>query len=145
MAKRVLLILASLLLGGCASIVGEQSQTLYLESQPTGASFVISDNHGMVAARGVTPQYITLPKADNSYFGRLTYTVTFSLEDHYRNIVPLESRLNGWYTFGNLLFLGAPGWLVVDPFNGAMYTLYPAQVNAIMQPCPRGPWRHTCP
>lgn len=144
MAKIVLLVLASLLISGCATIVGEQSQTLYLESNPSGANFVISDNHGMVQARGTTPQYVTLPKADNSYFGQLTYTATFTHENHYPLLVPLESRVNGWYTFGNLLFLGAPGWLVVDPFNGAMYTLYPAQVHAILQPCPRGPWRHTC-
>ncbi|OAT19946.1 hypothetical protein [Buttiauxella noackiae] len=144
--KRILsLLLASVLLSGCASIVGEQSQTLYIESKPTGANFVISDNNGMIAARGTTPQYITLPKADGSYFGKLSYTVTLMHSDHYPLIVPLQSRLNGWYTFGNLLFLGVPGWLLIDPFNGGMYKIYPEHLNAIMRPCPRGPWSYTCP
>ncbi|RPH30959.1 hypothetical protein EHN07_01480 [Buttiauxella warmboldiae] len=145
MAKILSLLVASLLISGCASIVGEQAQTLYIESKPTGANFVISDNHGTIAARGITPQYITLPKADGSYFGKLSYTVTFLDANHYPTIVPLQSRLNGWYTFGNLITFGIPGWLLIDPFNGGMYKIYPMQINAIMRPCPRGPFSYTCP
>ncbi len=112
--------------------------------RPGGAQFVISDNHGVVSARGVTPQRVTLPKSDNRYFGKLTYNVTFLHAGYYPTLVPLQTRTTHWYTFGNLLFLGVPGWFLVDPFNGGMYDIYPQRVNALMQPCPRGPWRDTC-
>lgn len=144
MVKAVLAVVTALLLSGCASIVGESSQSILLESDPSGANFVISDNHGRVKARGVTPQRVTLPKSDNSYFGKLSYSVTFMQAGHYPTIVPLETRKTAWYLFGNIISFGVPGWFLVDPFNGGMYTLYPPRVNALMQPCPRGPWRQTC-
>ena len=144
MVKVVLSVVVCLLLSGCATIVGESTQSRYLESDPVGAQFVISDNHGVVSARGVTPQRVTLPKSDNRYFGKLTYNVTFLHAGYYPTLVPLQTRATHWYTFGNLLFLGVPGWFVVDPFNGGMYDIYPQRVNALMQPCPRGPWRDTC-
>ncbi|MCG2921469.1 hypothetical protein KZ305_25620, partial [Escherichia coli] len=43
----------------------------------------------------------------------------------------VKSRLNGWY-FGNIIFGGLIGILVVDPMTGAMFTLSPKDVNAVL-------------
>lgn len=42
--------------------------------------------------------------------------------------MPLSANLNGWY-FGNILFGGPLGILIVDPASGAMWKL-PESVNA---------------
>jgi hypothetical protein len=45
--------------------------------------------------------------------------------------IPVNSRANGWYIGGNILFGGLIGWLIVDPLNGHMYTLAPEYVDGL--------------
>ena len=40
----------------------------------------------------------------------------------------LDSSLSGWY-FGNIIFGGLIGMLIVDPVTGAMYNLTPAKIE----------------
>ncbi|OAT60869.1 hypothetical protein [Obesumbacterium proteus] len=123
MKKLSALALGSVLsLTGCAAIVGDESQTVFVDSSPSQALFVISDNNGRVAATGTTPTTVTLPKSDGTYLGWLSYQITFSKADFQPVIMPLKTRPNAWYIFGNLSTLGA-GWLI-DPFWGGH--VYPA-------------------
>lgn len=46
--------------------------------------------------------------------------------------VPLSADISGWY-FGNILFGGLIGMLIVDPATGAMWKL-PENVNASVSP-----------
>lgn len=51
-----------LVLSGCATIMGESSQTVPIKSQPSGAVFKIQDETGVIVQSGVTPANVSLPK-----------------------------------------------------------------------------------
>lgn len=59
-----------LVLSGCATIMGESSQTVPIKSQPSGAVFKIQDETGVIVQSGVTPANVSLPKGNGKYFGR---------------------------------------------------------------------------
>jgi hypothetical protein len=126
-------VLSVLSLTGCASIVGEKSQTIQVNSNPSGADFVIKDNSGIAVSSGKTPQSINLNKSDGSYFGKKEYQITFTKVGFSPVTLPIKSSANGWYIGGNILLGGLIGWLVVDPFNGGMYTLSPKETNVLLE------------
>lgn len=144
MKKFILLLLLPFLLTGCATIVGNNEETIYIDSTPANVPFVITDGSGQIAVSGVTPQSVTLKKTDGSYFGKVSYALTLKKEGYYSTSMPLEYRFSHWYTFGNIIFFGVPGWLVVDPFFGGMYTFKADRINTWMRPCERGPFNYMC-
>ncbi len=119
-----------MLLASCATIVGSPTQPITINSVPGSAKVVVTDEKSVVAFQGETPASVTLKKSDGSYFGKKTFKVEISKEGYQTQIVKVDSSPNGWYIAGNLIFGGLIGWLIVDPFNGGMYTLSPDQVNA---------------
>ncbi|AIQ99106.1 hypothetical protein LG71_03925 [Pluralibacter gergoviae] len=141
---KVLLAGTALLLSGCATLVGEDEERIYIDSEPARSTFIITDDSGRIAGSGTTPQSVTLKKADGSYFGGIRYTLALSSPGYSSELVPLRTRYSHWYTFGNLVFLGFPGWLAVDPFSGGMYTFRQHNIHLQLRPCPRGPWFFTC-
>ncbi|WP_342325394.1 hypothetical protein AAEY27_11090 [Kosakonia sp. BYX6] len=136
MKKAIATIAGAVLLSGCATIIGDKTQLVQVNSDPAGAEFKIQDETGRVVSHGKTPQGVTLDKSDGSYFGGKHYQITFTREGYAQTTLPVKSTPNGWYIGGNLLFGGLIGYLVVDPFNGGMYTLTPKEANGIMQPQP---------
>lgn len=112
-------------LTGCATIVGDSTQSVQVNSHPQGAKFEIKDEKGMVISTGTTPQNVVLDKSDGSYFGGKDYQITFTKEDYTETTLPIKHHANGWYIGGNLVFGGLIGYLLVDPLNGGMYTLKP--------------------
>lgn len=131
MRKIIILAVASaFLLSGCATIVGDETQLVQVNSNPEGALFSIKDESGKTISEGKTPQGVSLKKSDGSYFGKKTYEITFSKENYKTVTLPIKSNANGWYIGGNILVGGLIGWFAVDPFNGGMYTLSPKEANA---------------
>lgn len=116
-------------LSGCATIVGDDTQLVQINSNPSGASFEIKDDAGRLVAQGKTPQGVTLAKSDVSYFGKKNYQITFTKNGIQPVTLPIKASANGWFIGGNLVFGGLIGWLVVDPFNGGMYSLKPKEIN----------------
>lgn len=121
---------STLTLTGCASIVGDKEQTISISSTPSQAHVLITDERSMEVFEGTTPTTVTLRKADGSYFGGKSYSVTISKEGYQDRTLAISSSPNGWYVAGNLVFGGFIGWLVVDPLTGAMYSLSPDEINA---------------
>ncbi|WNJ79845.1 hypothetical protein RJE46_00875 [Cedecea neteri] len=142
--KKFLFLLLLPLLTGCATLVGNNDATVYIDSTPKSAAFTIFDGKGDIAAQGVTPQSVTLKKTDGSYFGKKSYTLTLKHEGYYSTSLPLETRLSRWYLFGNIIFFGVPGWLIVDPFFGGMYTLKQENLHLLLRACEPGPYRYMC-
>ncbi|MFP9227612.1 hypothetical protein [Pectobacterium cacticida] len=128
----VLFATASVFLSGCATIVGDDTQLVQVNSNPSDASFVITNDAGKTIVQGKTPQGVTLAKSDGSYFGKQNYQITFSKEGYQPTTLPIKASANGWYIGGNIVFGGLIGWLGVDPFNGGMYTLKPKEVNSTL-------------
>ncbi|MRS91778.1 hypothetical protein GJV04_17280 [Enterobacteriaceae bacterium RIT714] len=143
MKKQVWRLLLPLMLSGCASIVGSNEETVYIDSTPPHAYYSIIDRDGLIIATGTTPQSVIIKKSDGSYFGKRDYTLTLKQQGYYSVMMPLEYRFSHWYTFGNIIF-GVLGWWIVDPFSGGMYTLKEERVQAILRPCPPGPFNMMC-
>lgn len=144
MLKRIFTLTFPLLLTGCAALVGSNDETVTISSSPDNAFFIIADQSGAIVTTGTTPQTVTLKKSDGSYFGKREYTLTLKQDGYYSLIVPLEMRFSHWYTLGNIIFLGIPGWFIVDPWFGGMYTFKTDRINAVMRPCPPGPFNYMC-
>lgn len=131
MNKTALLSLGSLILfSGCASIVSDRVYPVTVSSSPDGAQFTIRNEDGVVVAKGTTPDTVSL-KAGAGFFDGETYTITFKKRNHEPASATLDSELDWWY-WGNILFGGAIGMLIVDPATGAMWEL-PESVSADLE------------
>jgi hypothetical protein len=124
MNKRLIGMLVALvfLLTGCASIVSKSDYPVSLESNPSGATVIITNlKTGKEIYRGKTPCTVTL-KAKAGFFSPARYSITFEKPGYKPQTITIKASLDGWY-FGNLLLGGVIGMLIVDPATGAMWKL----------------------
>ena len=105
---------------GCASIVSDSTYPVMVSSEQKGTSFDVTNSDGIVVHSGETPTIIQLP-ASSGYFQGETYYVAFQKNEEKKTQL-LDSGIDGWY-FGNLLFGGLIGFLIVDPASGSMFDL----------------------
>lgn len=117
-------LLCCLLLGtvSCASILGRSEYPVKVTSEPDQADITIVDQTGAVFFTGKTPTTVTL-KTKAGYFKGRDYTVTFTKSGYAKHTAEIRRGTSKWYIFGNLVFGGLVGWLIVDPATGAMWTL----------------------
>lgn len=108
-------------LSGCSSIVSQSEYAVAIASTPDAANFTVVNKAGQQVHSGVTPATVTL-KSSSGYFKGEAYTVTFKKEGFPEKTFTMTSAVDGWY-FGNILFGGLIGMLIVDPATGAMYNL----------------------
>ena len=126
-------LLASTTFVGCATIMGQSSpESLNVRSVPEQSNVVITDESGTKIFMGTTPTTLPLEKR-KGYFSGKKYTVTVAKEGHAGHTVTVDTRLNGWYIAGNLVFGGVIGWLIVDPATGAMWTLDTKEINVTLE------------
>ena len=112
---------------GCATIVHGGPRSISVASTPPGAKVSIYDRHDTLVQANTTPFVAMLsPKGD--YFKPQTYRLMFEMPAYATAQVNLESSLSGWY-FGNVVFGGLIGMLIVDPLTGAMYNLKPEKIE----------------
>lgn len=116
----------------CATIIGDPTYVMPINSNPSEASIIITDEKGVEVFKGQTPTTVSLQKSDGSYWGGKTYAVKISKNGYETQTIPVTSHPNGWYIAGNLIFGGLIGWFIVDPLNGDMYNLSPENINASM-------------
>ena len=95
--------------------------------KPAGAKVSIYDRNDVLVETNTTPFVAQLP-TKYGYFKGQKYRLVFELAGHAPAEVSLESSLSGWY-FGNLVFGGLIGMLIVDPLTGAMYNLSPGKIE----------------
>lgn len=105
----------------CASIVSKTSYPVTVDSEPRDADVTITDRRGREIFTGKTPALVTL-KSGGGFFTAAIYDIKISKDGYTSKSVALRATLNGWY-FGNILFGGVIGLLIVDPATGAMYKL----------------------
>jgi hypothetical protein len=110
-----------LLLTGCASIVSKTSWPITINSSPSEAKISIKDKKGIEIYTGSTPATLKL-KSGAGFFSKARYQVTFEKAGFEKKVVPVEFKLNGWY-WGNIIFGGPLGLLIIDPVSGAMFKL----------------------
>lgn len=119
--KLALAALSMLIMSGCSSIVSKSDYNVAINSDPGNANFVITNKAGQKVESGVTPSTINL-KSSAGFFKGESYTVVLNKEGYAERTYTLSSSVDGWY-FGNILFGGLLGMLIVDPATGAMYNL----------------------
>ncbi|MGH8397774.1 MAG: hypothetical protein ACRETA_05965 [Gammaproteobacteria bacterium] len=125
--KAIFATMIVMLLVGCATIIGSNSAWVSFRSQPPGAKVVVTDESGATFTT-TTPSKLDLTKANGHYFGKEHYTASFTLPGYQNMSVPLTENVNGWY-FGNILFGGVIGMVLVDPWNGGMYSFKDSEVS----------------
>ena len=117
---------------GCATIMGKSSpETLNIRSTPDQADVTITDETGVEVFKGKTPTTVTLSKK-KGYFSGKKYNVKICKEGCSDRYVTVDTKLTGWY-FGNLIFGGLIGILIVDPATGGMWTLDTNEINTTLE------------
>jgi hypothetical protein len=119
-------------LAGCATIVHGGPRPISVGSSPSGAKVSIYDRSNVLVQTNTTP-FVAQLNTKYGYFKGQTYRLVFELPDHANAEVKLDSSLSGWY-FGNLIFGGVIGMLIVDPLTGAMYNLTPEKIEQPLSP-----------
>lgn len=117
-----------LLGSGCASIVHGGSRTVTVNSQPSGAKTTIrKSDSGEVVSVNTTPFTVSLDPRRGFFKGQ-SYTLRMELPGYSATEVQLRAEVSGWY-FGNIVFGGLIGLLIVDPATGAMWNLSPDKIQ----------------
>jgi hypothetical protein len=114
-------------ISGCATIVHGGPRSIPVASAPVGAKVSIYDRNNVLVETNTT-QFVAQLANKYGYFKGQKYRLVFELPAHAPAEVNLESSVSGWY-FGNLVFGGLIGMLIVDPLTGAMYNLTPAKIE----------------
>jgi len=99
-----------------------------LRSNVDGTLVTVRDRSGNICATERTPATVTL-KSGSGYFSRGKYTFTFEKDGYYGDVQKRTAQMDGWY-WGNLIFGGILGLLIIDPATGAMFELDENPVNA---------------
>lgn len=110
MHRPIVILLAALLLTGCATIINGRSQSVEFDSRPSGADLTVG------SLKATTPAKLTLTRSES-------YTATFTKADFPERKVELTSRPS-WWLLGNAVFGGLIG-LIVDLATGSGRTLSP--------------------
>ena len=112
LALTAILILSS----GCASIVSDTEYPVTITSIPDDAALTIKNEKGIEIYNGKTPSIIIL-EASDGYFSKAHYTLEFQKDGYEKKTSTLVGNVDEWYTFGNIVFGGLIGYLIVDPAN----------------------------
>lgn len=113
---------------GCASIVHGGSRNITINSRPSGAKVTIAKtDSGQLVHSGTTPLTVMLDPR-RGYFKGQSYTVRFELPGYNNAEIAIRPEMSGWY-WGNILFGGLIGMIVVDPITGSMWNLSPDRIE----------------
>lgn len=112
---------------GCASIVHGGRRPVAIDSDPQGALVTIKNSDGRIVATQATPFTAKLSPED-SYFHGMEYTATFELTGYAHAEAYITPQLSPWY-FGNIVFGGIIGFVIVDPLTGDMWNLRPLHIE----------------
>ena len=111
---------AGFMLSGCATIIEGNEQTVYFDTDPTGATCSIErKDEGMLYSSIVTPASLEISKDKDHLI------ITCDKEGYEKKVIHTDSNFEGW-ALGNLLFGGIIG-VGVDAASGALNE-YPSQV-----------------
>jgi hypothetical protein len=134
MKKLLMLLLAIVMLSGCASIVAGSHRDINIKSTPPDAAVSIQERKSkQVVHKGQTPFIVPL-STRGGYFKSKQYDVTISKDGYVNKTINIDSFLSGWYA-GNVILwpFAVIGGLIIDPLTGAMWSLTPKDINAILE------------
>ena len=133
-AKMMLILLAMVMLSGCASIVAGSHRDINIKSTPPDAAVSIQERESkQIVHKGQTPLIVPL-STKGGYFKSKEYDVTISKEGYVTKTINIDSFLSGWYA-GNVILwpVAVIGGLIIDPLTGALWSLTPKNIDAILE------------
>jgi hypothetical protein len=119
-------------LSSCASLLSPAKYKVKINSVPREAIVTIYNRKGIEVFSDTTPCEVKL-KSSAGFFRRGIYTLEFTREGYKRSTEVITAQVNEWY-YGNILFGGWLGLLVVDPLTGAMYRLNVREITQVLTP-----------
>lgn len=108
------------IISGCASIVSTSQYPVRVDSSIPGATVSIKDKYGAEVQKITTPAIVTLSSGGG--WKSASYMFDFEKEGYESVTETIAADINGWY-WGNIVFGGIIGLLLVDPATGAMWKL----------------------
>lgn len=116
------------LCSGCGTIVGLATgrPKVQLNSNPSGATVTLTGDNGTMIVTN-TPAIVTL-RRDKGPFVGAHYDVKFELAGYQSYEAQIRPDINPWF-WGNFA-TGVIGFVFVDPFTGAMWTVRPQTIDA---------------
>ncbi|MDR6194278.1 PEGA domain-containing protein [Siphonobacter sp. SORGH_AS_0500] len=110
------LLVLSISLTNCTTIINGSKQSVSVLSRPTGADVYVD---GQLA--GKTPMYANVKRKNG-------HAIRVVMDGYEPYEVGLTRKLDGW-VFGNIIFGGIIG-LIIDASTGSMYKLTPNEIKA---------------
>jgi hypothetical protein len=132
----IILAIAAISLGGCASVVSGRHAEVAFNSYPSNAHVVVHDKRGRRVSSFMTPGVATL-KRQGKYFLPASYTATIAAPGFVPAEVPIRSTVNPWI-LGNVVIGGIPG-LVIDSATGAAWMPRHDDIHQELMPLEGGP------
>ena len=133
--KKILVFICIIVMCSCATIMRDNYQPITINSSPEHVDIKIVNSDGLTVFEGSTPTTISLKTSKSGYFSPEKYTV-YAKKDKYKDYqTSIDYRISNWYFFGNIVFGGLIGWLIVDPISGDMF--YLEQKDAIINMSPK--------
>lgn len=127
--KTLLILIFTALIIGCATIMNGTDQVVRINSKPRSATVKIYDSMDRLIWDSQTPTTVVL-KRGNGYFKKAVYRVEIKKEGYKKKEILLEGTMDlVWYMGGNIASAGFPGWFIIDPMTGAMWTLSPQEID----------------
>ncbi|MDR2962249.1 MAG: PEGA domain-containing protein [Bacteroidales bacterium] len=117
----------------CATMFSNNSYPVTINSNPQGARVSITNQTGREVFVGNTPTTVRLD-AGIGYFQKADYTLRFSAPGFQDQIIPISSRISGWYFVNIISPWTLFGILIVDPLTGSMWTIDQDFVNVTLVP-----------
>ena len=123
MIKKGLMLLLTITLMGCATVMRDSSQIIPIQANIDNVDIEITNSDGAVVYTGKTPTTVWLKTAKKGYFSPETYYVKASKNGYVTQYTTIDWHISNWYWFGNFVFGFIAGWFFVDPLTGKMYYL----------------------
>ena len=123
MKKLFRILVCTLALSGCASIMRDNTQIVPIQATEEEVKIEVTNSQGAVVYKGTTPATVNLKTSKKGYFNPENYLIKASKDGYSTQYTPIDSHISKWYWFGNLVFGGLIGWFIVDPMTGDMYYL----------------------
>ena len=124
--------MSGILLSSCASIISSTSETVSINSNVKNPIVKITNNKNIPIYYGSAPTSLSLKKKEGFFNGE-TYTITAEKAGYIPTTHILDTSLNWWY-WGNIIFGGLIGMLIVDPATGAMWDFEDENIFLNMMP-----------
>lgn len=125
-----LVVVGSLGLVSCATVMHSGPETVTITSEPPAAQVTITNLWTQqTVLQATTPAVASLAR-HAGYMQPARYQIVLEKPGYQPHVLRLEARVDERY-FGNFVAGGPLGFLVIDPLTGAMYAL-PSRVHAVL-------------